>query len=553
MKSLQTKFLVLILSCVLLSSFVIGGAGIISAKRAVDRDSTQIMNLLCDQKAEEFDALLSRIEQSVKTLAEYSVAQLDSIERLQTDELYAQDYIKRMESIAVNAAENTEGALAVYIHFSPELLDRENCLFFSRSLPNGSFRPLPITDLSLYSPEDIEHVGWYYLPLANGKPTWMSPYLNKNLGVEMISYVIPIYKDNVTIGVVGMDIDSNLLKDMINDVQVYENGYAYLSDAKGQVIYHKDLPPGTYMANVSESLQAEALALRNDNSGGSLYTYTYHDETKKMTFQSLINGMRLVITAPAVEIDAARTSLTRQILIATCLIILLAVVLTVILTGRIVRPLRELNTAAQKIAAGDLSISLNVRSHDEVGTLAASFQQTANHLQHYIDYINSLAYRDALTGVKNKTAYQEAVDKLEQESHLGRPEYAVMVLDINGLKGVNDHYGHDFGDMLIIDACKLICRAFRHSPVFRVGGDEFVVILEGYDYLHYEELLAELQKAIDRHNQGAPAYNQVSIARGIAVYNEENDLTFNDVFKRADNAMYQNKAITKEHLRRSQE
>lgn len=83
------------------------------------------------------------------------------------------------------------------------------------------------------------------------------------------------------------------------------------------------------------------------------------------------------------------------------------------LTRRIIRPLKELNEAAKKIAAGDLSITINHQTRDEVGTLADSFQQTVSHLQKYIDYINGLAYRDGLTGVKNKTAYQETAMILE--------------------------------------------------------------------------------------------------------------------------------------------
>lgn len=128
---------------------------------------------------------------------------------------------------------------------------------------------------------------------------------------------------------------------------------------------------------------------------------------------------------------------------------------------------------------------------------------------------------------------------------LGRPEFAVVVMDINGLKLVNDAYGHDFGDMLIINACRIICNSFQHSPVFRIGGDEFVVILEKADYEIYAELLANLQTNIDAHNQHARESTQISIARGIAAYESATDLVFANVFKRADDCMYQNKAAMK--------
>ncbi len=127
----------------------------------------------------------------------------------------------------------------------------------------------------------------------------------------------------------------------------------------------------------------------------------------------------------------------------------------------------------------------------------------------------------------------------------GWPEFAVIVLDINGLKTVNDTYGHDFGDMLIIDACKIICKTFRHSPVYRIGGDEFAVILEGGDLKNYQKLLEDLQAGIEEYNSRAHPGSRVSIARGIAVYDSDTDLVYANVFKRADDAMYQNKIAMK--------
>ena len=264
-----------------------------------------------------------------------------------------------------------------------------------------------------------------------------------------------------------------------------------------------------------------------------------------MAFRTLRNGMRLAVTAPLSEIDKNKNLLLLQILISLLVIAPLSVLVTVLITRRMIRPLKELNEAAKQIAKGDLSISLTQQTRDEVGTLADSFQQTVNHLQKYINYINSLAYRDALTGVKNKAAYQEAERRMEEMMRSGQPEFAVVVLDINDLKTINDHYGHDFGDMFIIDACRLICKSFPHSPVYRIGGDEFVVILEGADFTNCKHLLENLCTAIEEYNRSGQQDKHLSIARGIAVYNRETDLVFSNVFKRADDAMYQNKGDMK--------
>ena len=108
MKSIQTKFIVLILGCILLSSSVIGGAGILNAKHVVDEDSVKIMNLMCKEKTGN-QCAVSRIQQSVKTLAVYSIEQLESVECLKTDSEYINAYTQKLETVAVNAASNTEG------------------------------------------------------------------------------------------------------------------------------------------------------------------------------------------------------------------------------------------------------------------------------------------------------------------------------------------------------------------------------------------------------------------------------------------------------------
>ena len=128
MKSIQTKFIVLILGCILLSSSVIGGAGILNAKHVVDEDSVKIMNLMCKEKTGN-QCAVSRIQQSVKTLAVYSIEQLESVECLKTDSEYINAYTHKLETVAVNAASNTEGALAVYVRFNPEFTPPTSSLF----------------------------------------------------------------------------------------------------------------------------------------------------------------------------------------------------------------------------------------------------------------------------------------------------------------------------------------------------------------------------------------------------------------------------------------
>ncbi|WP_321002526.1 diguanylate cyclase domain-containing protein [Eisenbergiella porci] len=542
MRSIQTKLIAMILSCILLSTFVIGGAGLLNSSLIVDENSEHIMELLSRGNAQDINALLSRIEQSVNTLADYASDQISSLSVLKTDSDYVEEYTQQLLSAALNAANNTEGALAVYVRYNPRYTSPTSGLFWSRTTSTGTFQKLPPTDLSKYSPDDTEHVGWYYIPVKNGEATWMEPYFNRNINVEIISYVVPLFLEHEIVGIVGMDIDFGVIRSIVEKVQVYKSGFAFLTDNQGHILYHKAFPRGTLLSSIDPSLEAGFLKGTGSN---SLLSYEWQGRKNLTSFCVISDNMRLAVTAPASEINAAKNRLCIQMGISCLLIAALFVSVAVLVARRMSRPLRELTSAAKKIADGDLSISLTCKTRDEVGVLTESFRTTVQQLQKYIDYINGLAYRDGLTGVKNKTAYQEAVKRLEEQIRTGLPAFAVVVLDLNGLKVVNDTYGHDFGDMLIIDASRLICKSFSHSPVFRIGGDEFVVLLEGGDYDQYSRLLELFEQTVNEYNRTAMPGSHISIARGIAVFGSETDLTFADVFKRADNAMYQNKAAIK--------
>ena len=155
------------------------------------------------------------------------------------------------------------------------------------------------------------------------------------------------------------------------------------------------------------------------------------------------------------------------------------------------------------------------------------------------------AYKDGLTGVKNKLAYLEALADLETELESGDlMEYGVVVFDVNGLKMINDTLGHEAGDEYIKSGCSIICNHFDHSPVFRIGGDEFVAILKGSDYVNREALLESFRnRIIDNQGNGL-----VTLASGLAIYDASTDGSYNDVFKRADEAMYEQKRALKTAL-----
>jgi diguanylate cyclase (GGDEF)-like protein len=157
--------------------------------------------------------------------------------------------------------------------------------------------------------------------------------------------------------------------------------------------------------------------------------------------------------------------------------------------------------------------------------------------------VERLARFDELTGVRNKNAFKEfsnsIEEKLKKDKHY---KFGIVLCDMNDLKLVNDTRGHSFGDERIQRTSRMICSVFTHSPVFRIGGDEFVVILIGQDYERREELLNVLK---DESYDNKITRSGPVVACGLAVYDSEKDGGFSDVFERADKEMYKNKKEVK--------
>lgn len=520
MKSLKTKFLAVNICAMAVLALLTGSTGIFTTTRLLRKDAEQMLQTECDVQRVQLDLMLNSVKQSVEIMEGQCLAELEDVQGFVQNSEIRDAFTAHMLSTFANIADNTEGAVAYYLRYNPEFASPIEGFFWSREEGESDFKEYPPTDLLAYPPEDAEHVGWYYIPVEQETPTWIMPYQNRNNNCFMISYVIPLYAEDVLLGVVGLDIAFQDIMTQIDNVKVYETGYAFLVDSTGAIVYHRELASGSPRPDTSQK--------------------TLEYET------NLENGMLLVVTVDKMEIYHDRNSMAVEMIILCTIVAAVFIVITILLTRRLIRPLRELTAATEKMKSGEFEFDFTQYSNDEIGELTASLQVTALHLQDHMNQISGLAYRDTLTGVKNTAAYQEAIRQIEAEMLSGTAEYAVVVLDVNNLKLMNDLHGHKAGDTLIVAACRLICRVYQHSPVFRIGGDEFAVLLKGVDYAERDALLVrldeEMQKTTVEVDDGRLA---VSIARGMAVYDAAEFPNYLEVFRTADAEMYENKAEIK--------
>lgn len=155
--------------------------------------------------------------------------------------------------------------------------------------------------------------------------------------------------------------------------------------------------------------------------------------------------------------------------------------------------------------------------------------------------LSELAVTDTLTGIGNKTAYFAKAREMDAEIAAKRACFTVAVFDLNGLKTINDNYGHECGDKAIVDAAKVLIAVFGRDRLYRIGGDEFIAVLEGEDEI--EGLFEALDRAITEANKQEKEYKTpLSMSKGYALYDQERDKEYREVAHRADDAMYADKA-----------
>ena len=190
-------------------------------------------------------------------------------------------------------------------------------------------------------------------------------------------------------------------------------------------------------------------------------------------------------------------------------------------------------------ALSDAIVKMTEDMREYVADVISAEQKAAN--------MQELANRDSLTGIRNKTAYDNEIKRIAVKLEDGETEVGLAMVDLNFLKKINDTYGHDKGDKAIKKLCGLICVIFDHSPVFRIGGDEFVIILRGNDYNNYNDLEKQFEaKLADiAKDDSLEPWEKVSASMGAAFYDSEIDEDMDSLFKRADHTMYEKKLAMK--------
>lgn len=434
MKSVRAKLIASILICSLFTSVLIGVLVISNSARTAGKDAMTKMQLTGQKKAEEINSTIQKIEQSVDTLSEVAMSNFDYDSFRQSKD-YADTYTETVQQAVLDFANHTNGAVTVYLRYNPNYSNPTSGVFAQRQSVDSELQCLTPTDFSMYDESDVEHVGWYYLPVQAKEAIWMSPYMNENINIYMISYVVPLFaEDGTSIGIVGMDIDFSQITDLVDETTVYQSGYAFLTDASGSIMHHKNVDEGTVITDLDSSLKKGADFLAEDGNQGKTLEYTYKNVDKKLAFYNLDNGMKLVLTAPVSEIYSEAYGLAKMIILAMIVAFILSAVIGIVMGTGLTKPIRQLTSVIEQTAALDFrptEAGAKLRKQkDEIGDMATkihdmrkklrammeNLQQTQQVLETNTGNLNQLMKQNSAYAEDNSAATQELAAGMEETS-----------------------------------------------------------------------------------------------------------------------------------------
>ena len=535
------------------------------------KEASSHMNLFCQEKGVDIDKEFIRIEDSVGSLAKWASSKIPDLQTFKEDEKLRDELIDDVDDLITFMTEENDVIQSVYIHYSLDItgaVARQEGVYFSRD-DDGNYKEIPFTQAEIVSDPVADY--WYYGPIKSGKAGWTKPYFDGSVDDYLISYVQPIFRDGIPVAIIGIDVSFSRLMKTIDKIRYHETGYLYLKEADGSLHYHEAyLKKEESHGDESDEVVENAELMTADKTGDDLIRYNYKDGDRVMAFVTLRNGMKLVLCDSYDSIFNQRDRTADIMVVATFVLAVVFTLAAAIMASRITDPLRKLTAAATEISEGNYDVVLPPEKNDEVGELSKSFrlavdkirEREADNQAHAAaqdrriervsekikrqrnDLVNmkNLAYADSLTNVKNKTAYDDTTGYIDGQIKAGTAEFAVIMCDLNYLKIINDNYGHKAGDQALKRAAEILCQAFPMSTVFRIGGDEFVVIPSGFEYTKLEERLETLKLMLDEEKQSSDEINkQVSISVGTSVFDREKDNSYQEVFERADKNMYENK------------
>jgi len=418
---------------------------------------------------------------------------------------------------------------------------------------------------------------------------YSGPYIEEVSQIPIMMISLPVYMDNQIIGKISGYIDLNLLHDYIRemsimidgDVAIFNQDLYWLVDSRAEVHEIRNLKQADPV-QTEEAYQIIDMFQEDDN-GMTNYHDTRTNEARLLTFVTMDNtpNWKLITSSRLRNVMEDVIEFAEVMLSGTFFIILFTLVLTRIITGKTLKPIMVLTQAAKNNEIAPMDEKVTSRG-DEITSLYVSYnnmtdtikknteklekvvEERTKELNEANERLYSLATTDNLTGAMNR---MQIIDKMENIMYNIRSFddalFSILFIDLNNFKYYNDNFGHDIGDMLLIEMITFFRDHIRSNDFLgRYGGDEFIIVYPNMNEDIVPKVINNLIKAMDQKKGfeseisewtettvHIPDHKKLGLSIGSATYLSGSMDSVDNLIKRADEAMYKMKTQAKDKFK----
>ncbi|MCM1988958.1 methyl-accepting chemotaxis protein [Oceanirhabdus seepicola] len=384
-RKISTKITVAITLMIIISSLTLSLINANHTGDILESDALEQLELLSQSKSNEFDVLLESAESSLKSFSSLINATFD-FEQFKSDPNYVATYDGVISKVVEENIENND-VLSMYVVFNPDLIGFTYDVNYS--IKDGSLVRAPMFTMKDFEPNSGK-TDWYYAAKNAKKPLWLKPYFWEDFNRDIISYEIPIYQDGELLAVLGTSFDFNIFRNEINDIKVYEEGYAFLLDQNYDVLVHHTLAMGECFDKVLNGKFKTITAKMSEKESDTI-KYKYDGQEKIMSFTRVANGNIIALTVSKKEIFQEMNSAMFFMIIVSLVIVIISIAMSSFLGRSISKPIVRVTELITKTEELDLSYASDyenlLKYNDEIGIMSRALFNTRKVLRKVIGNI----------------------------------------------------------------------------------------------------------------------------------------------------------------------
>lgn len=439
---LKKQTIFYIITCMALT-YIITATILLSYFSGLSRDNqSNTINLAAEKKILELNSFFNSAENTVKEFQNFILSTIDE-DRLLKDSEYEHEYMTNLSKFMSSVSTFQRGALSSFFRLEPGKYGPTRGLFLTGGY-RKHFVSVRTTNLSKYSPTDTENVGWYYLPVWKKEPVWTPPYNNSNLGQKMISYSIPLYKNDELLGVVGINLSLAVIDEIVNSLQLEDSRGLLIGTENNLIHLNTRLELSKAVERSAELSQILEQFQNKDNK--PFKKFIWEGKSYFGIMSKLDNNMSYITAVSQEELLKPLYGQIISLSVSFIIVCILTLILIFFTMRKIIRPIKTITKTTNRLARGELYVDIPYTSKNEIGALANNIRLMTSQLKEYIEYIKEQTQKEreakeaALTESQiNAAASQAKSAFLANMSHeIRTPINAVLGMNEMILRESND-------------------------------------------------------------------------------------------------------------------